>query len=266
VGRLPAVDHGLVRLTKTTPSGRGGRVPGEPRRLAIARKTGTKSAATSDGKARAPKAPRARKAKQQTQGKDPEKERRFEEQALPFLGQLYGTALRLTRNPADAEEVVQETYLRAFRAFDQFEEGTNLKAWLYKILTNTFISSYRKKQREPQTVSADANEDFSLYDRLVEANVSPEAELLDKIPDEEVKEALEGIPEQFRTAVLLADVEGFSYQEIADITGVAIGTVMSRLHRGRKALQRALWDYAKRRGMVAEEEPWSTPRRTVDRS
>jgi RNA polymerase sigma-70 factor, ECF subfamily len=156
--------------------------------------------------------------------------------------------------------------LRAFRAFDQFEEGTNLKAWLYKILTNTFISSYRKKQREPQTVSADANEDFSLYDRLVEANVSPEAELLDKIPDEEVKEALEAIPEQFRTAVLLADVEGFSYQEIADITGVAIGTVMSRLHRGRKALQRALWDYAKRRGMVAEEEPWSTPRRTVDRS
>ena len=127
---------------------------------------------------------------------------------MPFLGQLYGTALRLTRNPADAEEVVQETMLRAFRAFNQFQEGTNLKAWLYKILTNTFISSYRKKQREPQTVSADANEDFSLYDRLVEANVSPEAELLDRIPDEEVKQALEGIPEQFRTAVLLADVEG----------------------------------------------------------
>jgi len=185
---------------------------------------------------------------------------------MPFLGQLYGTALRLTRNPADADEVVQETFLRAYRSFDQFEQGTNLKAWLYKILTNTFISSYRKKQREPQTVSADANEDFSLYDRLVEANVSPEAELLDRIPDEEVKQALEAIPEQFRTAVLLADVEGFSYQEIAEITGVAIGTVMSRLHRGRKALQRALWDYAKQRGMVTEEEPWSTPRRTVDRS
>ena len=198
--------------------------------------------------------------------KNPDLERRFEQEAMPFLGQLYGTALRLTRNPADAEEVVQETMLRAYRAFNQFEEGTNLKAWLYKILTNTFISSYRKKQREPQTISADANEDFSLYDRLVEADVSPEAQLLDGIPDEEVKAALESIPEQFRTAVVLADVEGFSYQEIADMTGVAIGTVMSRLHRGRKALQRALWDYAKQRGLVDEEEPWSTPRRTVDRS
>ena len=229
-------------------------------RLVIARKTTAKPAAsaTADGKAkRAPRKPKAQ---------DKDLERRFEAEAMPFLGQLYGTALRLTRNPADAEEVVQETMLRAYRAFNQFEEGTNLKAWLYKILTNTFISSYRKKQREPQTVSADANEDFSLYDRLVEANVSPEAELLDKIPDEEVKEALEGLPEQFRTAVLLADVEGFSYQEIAEITGVAIGTVMSRLHRGRKALQRALWDYAKQRGMVEEEEPWSTPRRTVERS
>jgi len=230
-------------------------------RLDIARKTTEKPAAgTADGKVK--RAPR----KAGPRPKDKDLERRFEQEAMPFLGQLYGTALRLTRNPADAEEVVQETMLRAYRAFNQFEEGTYLKAWLYKILTNTFISSYRKKQREPQTISADANEDFSLYDRLVEANVSPEAELLDQIPDEEVKEALEAIPEQFRTAVLLADVEGFSYQEIADITGVAIGTVMSRLHRGRKALQRALWDYAKQRGMVDEEEPWSTPRRTVERS
>jgi RNA polymerase sigma-70 factor (ECF subfamily) len=262
MGGVRAVHDGVVGLTKTTRSGRGGRVRAERRRLAIARKTQTKSAAANDGKPRAPKA----KPRPKPKGTDPEKQRRFEEQATPFLGQLYGTALRLTRNPADADEVVQETFLRAYRSFDQFEQGTNLKAWLYKILTNTFISSYRKKQREPQTVSADANEDFSLYDRLVEANVSPEAELLDKIPDEEVKQALEGIPDQFRTAVLLADVEGFSYQEIADITGVAIGTVMSRLHRGRKALQRALWDYAKQRGMVTEEEPWSTPRRTVDRS
>jgi len=189
-----------------------------------------------------------------------------DDEALEHIDALYRTALRLTRNPADAEELVQETFLRAYRAFDQFEQGTNLKAWLYKILTNTFISSYRKKQREPQTVSAEANEEFSLYDRLVEANVSPEAELLDRIPDEEVKAALEAIPEQFRTAVLLADVEGFSYQEIADITGVAIGTVMSRLHRGRKALQRALWDYARERGLVEEEKPWTTPRRTVERS
>ena len=251
-----------AQLFERTCAGWGGRVRRTTGRLAIARKTTEKPAAgPADGKVK--RAPRPRKPKG---AKDADLERRFEQEAMPFLGQLYGTALRLTRNPADAEEVVQETMLRAYRAFNQFEEGTNLKAWLYKILTNTFISSYRKKQREPQTVSADANEDFSLFDRLVEANVSPEAELLDQIPDEEVKEALEAIPEQFRTAVLLADVEGFSYQEIADITGVAIGTVMSRLHRGRKALQRALWDYAKQRGMVEEEEPWSTPRRTVERS
>jgi RNA polymerase sigma-70 factor (ECF subfamily) len=252
-----------MQLFRRTAAGKGCRVRAEPRRLAIARKAGTKSS-TGSAEGHAPKPARARRGR--APGKDPDLEKRFDEQAMPFLGQLYGTALRLTRNPSDAEELVQETFLRAFRAFNQFEEGTNLKAWLYKILTNTFISSYRKRQREPQTVSADANEDFSLYDRLVEADVSPEAELLDRIPDEEVKEALEAIPEQFRTAVLLADVEGFSYQEIADITGVAIGTVMSRLHRGRKALQRALWDYAKQRGLVEEEEPWSTPRRTVDRS
>jgi RNA polymerase sigma-70 factor (ECF subfamily) len=205
-------------------------------------------------------------AKKTAKKTDPELQERFDAEALPFLSQLYGAALRLTRNPADAEELVQETFLRAYRAFDQFESGTNLKAWLYKILTNTFISSYRKKQREPQTVSADANEEFNLYDRMVESNLTPEAELLDRIPDEEVKAALEGLPDQFRTAVLLADVEGFSYQEIADITGVAIGTVMSRLHRGRKALQRALWEYARSRGLVEEEEPWTTPRRTVERS
>jgi RNA polymerase sigma-70 factor (ECF subfamily) len=199
-------------------------------------------------------------------GRAPDRKQRFEAEVVPLLSSLYGMALRLTRNPADAEDLVQQTVLRAFAAWDTFRQGTNLKAWLYKILTNTFISGYRKKQREPQTVSADENEDFSLYDMLVEQNMTPEAELLDKLPDEEVKAALESIPEQFRTAVLLADVEGFSYQEIADITGVAIGTVMSRLHRGRKALQKALWEYARTRGLVAEEEPWRTPRRTVERS
>jgi RNA polymerase sigma-70 factor, ECF subfamily len=156
--------------------------------------------------------------------------------------------------------------MKAYAAFDQFESGTNLKAWLYKILTNTFISGYRKKQRQPQTVSADESEEFSLFDRLVESNVTPEAEIIDRLPDEEVKSSLEDLPEQFRTAVLLADVEGFSYQEIADITGVPIGTVMSRLHRGRKALQRALWEYARERGLVQDEEPWKTPKRTVERS
>lgn len=194
-----------------------------------------------------------------------EAQERFEAEALPFLGQLYGAALRMTRNPADAEDLVQQTFLRAYQAYDQFREGTNLKAWLFKILTNTFISSYRKKQREVKTVSADENEEFSLYERLHEASASAEAEILEKLPDEDVKRALEDLPEQFRTAVLLADVEGFSYQEIADIMDVPIGTVMSRLHRGRKALQKALWDYARTHGLVEGGEPWKAPRRTAEK-
>jgi len=185
---------------------------------------------------------------------------------MPFLGQLYGTALRLTRNPADAEDLVQQTFLRAYNGFESFESGTNLKAWLFKILQNTFISGYRKKQREPKTVPAQVTEDFSLFDRLSQSAKSAEVSVLEGLPDAEVREALEGLPEQFRTAVLLADVEGFSYAEIAEITGVSIGTVMSRLHRGRKGLQKALWEYARRRGLVEEEEPWETPRRTAKRS
>ncbi len=191
---------------------------------------------------------------------------RFEDEVMPLLGPMYGAAMRLTRNPNDAEDLVAQTVERAWRAFDSFEPGSNLKAWLYRILTNTFISNYRKQQREPQTVSADASDDFNLYDVLVEQNLTPEAEFLDQLPDEQVKAALEGLPEQFRTAVLLADVEGFSYQEIADITDVPVGTVMSRLHRGRKALQRALWEYARAHGLVDREEPWETPRRTVEKS
>jgi RNA polymerase sigma-70 factor, ECF subfamily len=196
-----------------------------------------------------------------------ERQRRFESEALPFLDSMYGAALRLTRNPADAEDLLQETFLRAYSAFQSFEPGTNLKAWLYRILMNTYISSYRKQKRSPQTVSSDDLEDFSLYRSIVEeGQKTPEAEVLSKIPDEEVKHALEELPEQFRVAVLLADVEGFSYQEIADITDTSIGTVMSRLHRGRKALQKALWEYARTRGLVKEEEPWRTPRRTAGRS
>lgn len=194
-----------------------------------------------------------------------ERDERFEREALPFLDQLYGAALRLTRNPSDAEDIVQQTFLRAYAAFDQFQAGTNLKAWLYRILQNTFISAYRKQRREPQTVSADEGEDFSLYDRLAETQATPEVQVLSRLPDTEVKVALESLPEQFRTAVLLADVEGFTYQEIADITDVPIGTVMSRLNRGRKALQRALWEYARTHGLVEEAEPWPTPRRTVGR-
>jgi len=178
---------------------------------------------------------------------------RFERDVLPLLPGLYSAAMRLTRNPTDAEDLVQETYLRAYRGFGGFEEGTNLKAWMYRILTNTFINSYRKKQREPVTVSSDDDvEDRSLFDRLGEQSASAEAEVLEQIPDEDVKAALDALPENFRIAVLLADVEGFSYKEIAQITDVPIGTVMSRLHRGRKALEKRLYETMRERGLVSE--------------
>ena len=179
---------------------------------------------------------------------------RFEREALPLMRDLFAAALRLTRNRADAEDLLQETYLRAFRGFGGFRPGTNLKAWLYRILTNTYINSYRKRQREPQVVPDDSLEEWYLYDRLARegAGASAEAEVLDALPDEEVQAALESLPEQFRMAVLLADVEGFSYKEIADILSVPIGTVMSRLHRGRRALERRLWDVVRERGMVRD--------------
>jgi RNA polymerase sigma-70 factor, TIGR02947 family len=178
---------------------------------------------------------------------------RFERDVLPLLPSLYGAAMRMTRNPTDAEDLVQDTYLRAYRGFAGFKEGTNLKAWLYRILTNTFINTYRKRQREPQTVDGpDDMDEWYLYDRLGGRNVevSAENEVLDQIPDADVKAALESLSENFRLAVLLADVEGFSYKEIAEIMNVPIGTVMSRLHRGRKALEKALWHTAKERGLV----------------
>ncbi len=178
---------------------------------------------------------------------------RFERDVVPLLPNLYSAALRLTRNPTDAEDLVQETYLRAYRGFAGFEEGTNLRAWMYRILTNTFINTYRKKQREPITVQDDEIEDWFLYDRLGVSGVeaSAESEVLDRLPDEDVQRAVEALPEGFRMAVLLADVEGFSYKEIAEILDVPIGTVMSRLHRGRKALQKALWETVRERGLVA---------------
>jgi RNA polymerase sigma-70 factor (ECF subfamily) len=183
-----------------------------------------------------------------------ELERRFEEEAMPLLPGLYSAAYRLTRNASDAEDLVQEAYLRAFRSFHQFEPGTNLKAWLYRILTNTFINSYRKRQREPQTVSEDEVEDWYLYSKMAEEGFEPSAEaaVLEALPDEDVQDALASLPEQFRIAVLLADVEGFSYKEIAEITEVPIGTVMSRLHRGRKALEKRLWTVVRERGLVRD--------------
>jgi RNA polymerase sigma-70 factor (ECF subfamily) len=179
----------------------------------------------------------------------------FSDQAVPFMGSLYTAALRMTRNPADAEDLVQETYLKAYRAFGGFREGTNLKAWLYKILTNTFINSYRSKKRRPEQTDLDEVEDLYLYRRLggleaVAASRSAEEEVLDHFTDADVKAAVEALPEQFRMAVLLADVEGFSYKEIAEILDIPIGTVMSRLHRGRKALQKVLHDVGVRRGLV----------------
>jgi len=191
---------------------------------------------------------------QQDQADRSDLESRFEAEALPLLPGMYSAAYRLTRNPSDAEDLVQETFLRAYRAFHQFESGTNLKAWLYRILMNTFINSYRKRQREPQTVSDEEIADWYLYSKMNEAGLEPSAEtsVIESLPDEEVQEALSSLPEQFRVAVLLADVEGFSYKEIAEITGVPIGTVMSRLHRGRKALQKRLWDVVRERGLVRD--------------
>jgi RNA polymerase sigma-70 factor (ECF subfamily) len=185
---------------------------------------------------------------------------RFAELAMPYMDALYSAAMRMTRNPADAEDLVQETFLRAYRGFGGFKDGTNLKAWLYKILTNTFINTYRAKKRRPAETEFDDVEEYSLYGRMggLEAasnERTPETEVLDAMPDEVVKEALESLPEQFRMAVLLADVEGFSYKEIADIMEVPIGTVMSRLHRGRKQLQRRLWEFARDRGLLPEPEP-----------
>jgi RNA polymerase sigma-70 factor (ECF subfamily) len=188
----------------------------------------------------------------------------FTEVAMEHMPGLYSAALRMTRNSADAEDLVQETYLKAYRSYGTFEEGTNLRAWLYRILTNTYINTYRAAKRRPEVTDVEDVEDLYLYRRLPstggsQPGRSAEDEALDRFTDDDVKSALEALPENFRMAVLLADVEGFSYKEIADITDVPIGTVMSRIHRGRRSLQKALYELAAARGLVG-----STSGRTAD--
>jgi RNA polymerase sigma-70 factor (ECF subfamily) len=192
-----------------------------------------------------------------TEETEQQRRERFERDAMPLMPQLYSAALRLTRNPADAEDLVQEAYLRAYRGFAGFTPGTNLKAWLYRILTNTFINAYRKKQRQPVTVLEDEIPDWYLYDHLANdgtggETASAEAQVLERMPDEDVQAALDALPEAFRMAVWLADVEGFAYKEIAEILDIPIGTVMSRLHRGRKSLEKMLWDKVRERGLVRD--------------
>ncbi len=192
---------------------------------------------------------------EQTTAPETEDERRarFERDALPYLDQLYGGALRMTRNPADAEDLVQETYVKAYAAFHQYKDGTNIKAWLWRILTNTYINSYRKKQRQPKRSGAEL-EDW----QFVQAGVQPseglraaDVEAMVNLPDPTIVRAVESLPEEFRTAVLLADVEGLSYKEVADRMGTPVGTVMSRLHRGRKRLRDLLADYVHEEGLVS---------------
>lgn len=181
----------------------------------------------------------------------------FTADAMQYAPQLYSTALRMTRNRADAEDLVQETFMKGWRAFESYEQGTNLRAWLFRIMTNTYINKYNAKQRRPDETELDEVEELYLFKRLgafnqEKINLSAEDQMLELFTDDEVKNALEELPEVFLIPVLMSDVEGFSYKEIAEITDVPIGTVMSRLHRGRKLMQKRLYDYARERGLIDE--------------
>ena len=181
----------------------------------------------------------------------------FAKDATAFAPQLFSTAVRMTRNRADAEDLVQETYMKAWRAYDSYEEGTNLRAWLFRIMTNTYINRYNARMRRPNETDLDDVEELYLYRRLgtidqSRMSASAEDQMMELFTDEEVKNAIEELPEAFRMPLLLSDVDGFSYKEIAEMLDVPIGTVMSRLHRGRKAMQKRLYEFAKERGLVNE--------------
>ena len=188
----------------------------------------------------------------------------FEADAMQYAPQLYSAAMRMARNPSDAEDLVQETFLKAYRAYASFEAGTNLKAWLYRILTNTYINKYRKDKRRPTESDLADVEDLYLYKRIgseetAESARSAEDRVLDGLVESDIKQAVEALPEIFRVPVLLADLEGFAYKEIAEILDIPIGTVMSRLHRGRKAMQKQLYEFGKQRNLVPHEvEPTPT--------
>lgn len=188
------------------------------------------------------------------------RESEFRKEALSHTDAVYRMALRLTKNRVDAEDLVQETFLKAYRFWDSFEQGSNCRAWLFKILTNLFITSYHKKSREKQQFTYDDVESHYLYNQIEGGNdkhqfSDPEKMLFNQLLDDDVKKAIEELPEDFRIVVVLSFVEGFSYQEIADIVGIQLGTVKSRLHRGRKLLQKGLWQYAVKRGIVKEKAP-----------
>ena len=181
----------------------------------------------------------------------------FTSDAMQYAPQLFSTALRMTRNRTDAEDLVQETYVKGWRSFHTFQEGTNLRAWLFRIMTNTYINKYNAQKRKGAEVELDDVEELFLYKRLgsidqSQLSSSAEDQMLELFTDDEVKNSLEALPEDFRMPVLLSDVDGFSYKEISEMLEIPIGTVMSRLHRGRKAMQKMLYEYARERGLIVE--------------